>query len=245
MSQVYSSYDSDYGPDEFAGVKNLRAVTAFVHESSYVDEPCQIGAYTNIFHFSRVMAHSIIGEHCHIGQNVTISSGVMVGNDVQVMNNTLLNSGVILEDKVYCGPSTVFTEQKRVRKQDGFISQVTPSLVKLGAHIGANTTIASGFTIGKFSFIEAGSVIDRNIPDFAIVYGNPIQFVGWQCQCGQTMKTKPDAQYIDCPTCGKVYQQLEEWKIVPLTASETKHDESGYSKPTSENHPYFGFNPAV
>lgn len=243
MSQAYPS--SNFDAEEFIGVQNLRASTAFVHESSYVDAPCQIGAYTNIYHFSRVMAHSIIGEHCHIGQNVTVSSGVMVGNDVQVMNNTLLNSGVILQDKVYCGPSTVFTEQKRVRKQDGYISQITPSLVKLGAHIGANTTIASGFTIGQYAFIEAGSVIDRNIPDFAVVYGNPIQFVGWQCQCGQSIKSKVDQQFIDCPSCGKVYQQLDEWKIVPLTASESKPDESGNSNTPGNDHPYFGFNPAV
>lgn len=203
----------------------------FVHESAYVDEPCQIGHGTSIMHFSHVMAHSVIGEHCQIGQNVTIASGVMIGNNVRVMNNTMLNSGVIIEDDVYCGPSTVVIPLKYMRGEAGNISTIQPTLMKRGASIGANTTIAAGLTIGQQSFIESGSVIDRNIPDFALVYGNPVQFAGWRCECGQVLKFSI-ADTTMCAPCGKKYARQSETVIVQLTSGSTASDSNIQSRST-------------
>lgn len=197
------------------GFEDSRAESAYIHESSYVDSPCRIGEHTAILHFSHVMANSIIGDHCHIGHNVTISSGVLIGNHVRVMNNALLNGGVILEDEVYCGPSSVFVPLKNARGGKGSISKVSPTLVRRGAHIGANTTIANGFTIGLHTFVEAGTVIDRNIPDYALVSGNPLRFTGWRCECGERLKFKEDTT-VACATCGKGYRQKSERKIVQI-----------------------------
>jgi UDP-2-acetamido-3-amino-2,3-dideoxy-glucuronate N-acetyltransferase len=196
------------------GFDDNRAESAYIHESSYVDSPCRIGENTSILHFSHIMPNAIIGDNCHIGHNVTIGSGVIIGNNVRVMNNAMLNSGVILENDVYCGPSAIFAALKHVRAQKGSISAVSPTVVRRGAHIGANTTLATGFTIGQHTFIEAGSVIDRNIPDFALVYGNPLKFVGWRCECGERLKF---AQEIaECKSCGKTYTQKSERKVIQL-----------------------------
>jgi UDP-2-acetamido-3-amino-2,3-dideoxy-glucuronate N-acetyltransferase len=203
-------------------LEDLRADSAFIHESAYVDSPVAIGENTAILHFSHVMANSIIGNHCHIGHNVTIGSGVLIGNHVKVMNNTTLNSGVILEDDVYCGPSTIFTELRHIRAQNNHMSPISPTLVKQGAHIGANTTVASGLTIGLYTFIEAGSVIDRNIPDFALVCGNPLKFGGWRCKCGEKLKFSADL--TACKHCGKSYVQKSERKIVPLREGAAHRD---------------------
>lgn len=203
------------------------AKSAHIHESSYVDFPCQIGENTEIMRFSHVMAHSIIGNNCLIGNNVTVASGVYIANNVQVMNNTSLNSGVILEDNVYCGASTVFTENKWLRSDratDLSRSQVAPTIVRQGAKIGANTTVGSGIRIGKFAFVEAGTVIDSHVPDFAIVYGNPLKFAGWQCQCGKTLafdetsftKEGSHPQTIECANCGRVYAQTGQFQVIPV-----------------------------
>jgi UDP-2-acetamido-3-amino-2,3-dideoxy-glucuronate N-acetyltransferase len=199
-----------------------RSETAYIHESAYVDSPCRIGQNTKILHFSHVMANSIIGNHCHIGHNVTISSGVLIGNHVKVMNNATLNSGVILQDDVYCGPSTIFTDITHIRGKSQSISQIRPTLIKQGAHIGANTTLASGLSIGLYTFIEAGSVIDRNIPDFAIVCGNPLKIDGWRCACGTELSFKQ--QKALCPQCGKTYVKDSERKIISLREGSADHD---------------------
>lgn len=214
--------------------EDQKAQSAFIHESSYVDSPCRIGENTSILHFSHVMAHSIIGDNCYIDHNVTVASGVLIANHVQVMNNVTLNTGLIMENDVYCGPSTVFTENRFMRSnRDRYgegdadnrerrglrlspMTRISPTVVRRGAKIGANTTVGSGFTIGKFSFIEAGSVVDSHVPDFAIVYGNPIQFGGWQCRCGQSLplSLKKEEQQAQCPHCGSRYAQIAKYKLV-------------------------------
>lgn len=216
-------------------IEDQRAESVFIHESSYVDAPCRIGANTSILHFSHVMANSIIGDNCYIGHNVTIASGVMLGNDVRVNNNALLNSGVIMEQGVYCGPSTIFAQGNHVRAASGPISRVSPTLVKQGAKIGANTTVASGHTIGRFAFIEAGSVIDSHVPDFAIIFGNPLKFGGWQCECGQALRFARDTsqKHTDCERCGRVYRQDSKWKIILVSEEANPID------------PYSGFDPPV
>ncbi|MBY0403104.1 MAG: N-acetyltransferase [Cyanobacteria bacterium] len=196
--------------------EDCRSDSAYVHESSYVDAPCRIGENTSILHFTHVMAHSVIGNHCHIGHNVTIGSGSLIGDHVRILNNSMLHSGVIIEDEVYCGPSTIFSALKNIRPQTTPISKVSPTLVKRGAHIGANTTVATGFTIGLYTFIEAGAVIDRNIPDFALVCGNPLKFSGWRCECGEKLKFSVAEELTHCKGCGKRYLQKSERKIVQL-----------------------------
>ncbi len=203
----------------------------FIHESAYVDEPVEIGHGTSIMHFTHVMANSMIGNHCQIGHNVTIASGVLIGHNVRVLNNAMLSSGVIMEHDVYCGPATVFTALKYIRGEAGNISTIHPTLVKRGASIGANTTVATGLTIGQFAFVESGSVIDRNIPDFAIVCGNPVQFSGWRCECGQTLKFVIQ-DITSCSRCGRKYTRQSESEIVQLTSGSTAHDSHIQSRST-------------
>jgi len=207
---------------------DYRAATAYIHESSYVDAPCRIGEHTAIMHFTHVMPHAVIGDHCHIGRNVTIASGVLVGNHVKVMNNVQLNGGVILENNVYCGPCVTFSDNRHVRAIPKNISRISPTLVRQGAQLGPNTTVASGFTIGRFAFIEAGTIVDRNIPDFAIAYGNPLKFAGWRCECGQSLTLPSGSGFrsqhpeqdmeltVACAYCGKRYKRHSKWKVLQL-----------------------------
>ncbi len=221
-----------------------RAETAYIHESSYVDTPCRIGEYTSILHFTHVMAHAIIGNHCLIGRNVSIASGVMVGDNVRVLHNAQLNSGVILENEVYCGPCVVFTENRHVRAQPNLISRVSPTLVRRGAQLGPNSTVASGSTIGKHAFIEAGTIVDRNIPDFAVVYGNPLKFAGWRCECGQFLNLSAEGfsdkgasesaepQESQCTYCSRTYVRQSRWKILQLTQGDATLDSHSESNPS-------------
>lgn len=223
-----------------------RAETAYVHESAYLDSPCHVGEHSTILHFTHIMANVIIGDHCVIGRNVTIASGVLLGNDVRVMNNAQLNSGVILEDSVICGAGVVFTESRYVRANPKNISRISPTLVKRGTQIGPNTTIASGSTVGRFAFIEAGTIVDRNIPDFAIVYGNPLKFAGWHCECGQCLplspqqsskplsgKARPDrADNMTCSYCNRRYQWQSQWKILQLSPGDATIDSHSEFDPT-------------
>jgi len=221
---------------------DYRAETAYIHESSYVDAPCRIGEHTAILHFTHVMPHAIIGDHCHIGRNVTISSGVLVGNHVKVMNNVQLSSGVILENDVYCGPCVTFADNRHVRAIPQNISRISPTLVRQGAQLGPNATVASGFTIGRFAFIEAGTIVDRNIPDFAIVYGNPLKFAGWRCECGQSLNLHSSSvsrsgnseTTVTCAYCGKRYERQSKWKVLQLTQQ---------GDPTLDS--YSEFNPSI
>lgn len=233
-----------------------RAETAFIHESSYVDAPCRIGEHTSILHFSHVMGHTIIGSYCQIGRNVTVASGVFVGDNVRVMNNAQLNSGVILENGVYCGPNTVFTENKFVRANTKNISRISPTLVRHGAQIGANTTVASGSTIGRFAFIEAGTVIDRNIPDFAVAYGNPLKLAGWRCECGQAIllnaaapekshgETQDKAQEVHCSSCGRLYLRQSKWKVLQLARAEAT-GQSVYHREGATRDSHFESDPSI
>jgi UDP-2-acetamido-3-amino-2,3-dideoxy-glucuronate N-acetyltransferase len=210
--------------------EHSRASEVYVHESSYVDSPCRIGSHTSILHFSHIMAHAIIGSFCQIGRHVVIESGVMVGDYVCVMNNTQLNSGVILENYVYCGSSVVFDEGNRVRAMDHTVSKISPTLVREGALISANATVASGYTIGQYAFVEAGSIVDRNIPDFAIVYGNPIKLAGWRCKCGKSLSITESTTEVKCQHCSRYYARQSPWKIIPLISK------SATSKP-DQNRP--------
>jgi UDP-2-acetamido-3-amino-2,3-dideoxy-glucuronate N-acetyltransferase len=175
----------------------------FVHESSYVDEPCQIGEGTKIWHFSHVMKDSVIGKGCNIGQNVLVASGVRVGDGCKIQNNVSLYAGVVLEDQVFCGPSMVFTNVVNPRSEVVRKSEYQTTLVKRGASIGANATILCGTTIGAYAFVGAGSVVTRDVADFALVVGNPARPQGWMCRCG--IKLRVGGPAARCESCGTSY----------------------------------------
>ncbi len=178
----------------------------FVHESSYVDEPCNIGAGTRIWHFSHIMKDSQIGENCNIGQNVVISPGCVVGRNVKIQNNVSVYTGVILEDDVFCGPSMVFTNVVNPRSHVERKDEYKRTLVRQGASIGANATIVCGNTIGRYAFIGAGAVVTRDVPDYAVVYGAPARVQGWVCECGLAIEFDDDSEEptVIC-SCGLSY----------------------------------------
>jgi UDP-2-acetamido-3-amino-2,3-dideoxy-glucuronate N-acetyltransferase len=175
----------------------------FVHPSSYVDEPCSIGSGTKIWHFSHVMKDSVIGQGCNIGQNVLVSSGVRIGDNCKIQNNVSLYTGVVLEDYVFCGPSMVFTNVLNPRSEVIRKDEYKTSLVRRGASIGANATIVCGVTIGAYAFVGAGAVVTRDVPDYALVIGNPARRAGWMCRCG--IKLRVELETTRCGACGTAY----------------------------------------
>jgi UDP-2-acetamido-3-amino-2,3-dideoxy-glucuronate N-acetyltransferase len=191
----------------------------FVHESSYVDEPCEIGAGTKIWHFSHVMADSKIGRGCNIGQNVVISPRVVIGDNVKIQNNVSVYTGVELEDDVFCGPSMVFTNVTNPRSHVSRKDEYRRTLVRRGASIGANATVVCGNTIGRYAFIGAGAVVTRDVPDYALVVGNPGRIVGWMCQCGVKLDfgtpSDPNGNAL-CSACRKGYAK-ESGSVVEIS----------------------------
>ena len=179
----------------------------FVHESAVVDNPCQIGRGTKIWHFCHVMKNAEIGEDCILGQNVFVGSGVAIGNRCKLQNNVSLFEGVILEDEVFCGPSMVFTNVINPRSAVERKNEFRSTLVKKGATIGANATILCGVTIGAHAFVGAGAVLTKNLPDFALAYGNPATLKGWMCRCGEKLKLglQVDEEMANCEKCGTEY----------------------------------------
>jgi UDP-2-acetamido-3-amino-2,3-dideoxy-glucuronate N-acetyltransferase len=178
-----------------------------VHASSFVDDGCVIGEGTKIWHFCHIMSRARIGRDCNIGQNVVVSPDVVVGNNVKIQNNVSLYTGVILEDDVFCGPSMVFTNVVNPRSRVSRKSEYQRTLVKRGASLGANSTVVCGHTIGRYAFVGAGAVITKDIPDFALVVGNPGRITGWMCACGVKLASgrTPPAQAI-CAGCGARYR---------------------------------------
>ncbi len=176
----------------------------FAHESSFIDEGAVIGENTKIWHFSHVMGGARIGKDCNLGQNVYISSSAIIGNGVKIQNNVSIFDRIIIEDKVFCGPSCVFTNVINPRSFIARKSEYKDTIVKLGASIGANATIVCGVTIGRYSFVGAGSVVTKSVPDFALVYGNPASFKSWVCICGEQI-----GEGLHCKFCGKDYIKTE------------------------------------
>lgn len=159
----------------------------FSHETSVIDENCEIGEGTKIWHFSHIMSNSKIGRNCNIGQNVVISTGVLLGNNVKVQNNVSIYTGVICEDDVFLGPSMVFTNVINPRSALDRKNEYLKTIVGKGATIGANATIICGHTIGNYSFIGAGAVVTKDVEPYALVVGNPAKRIGWVSEFGHKL----------------------------------------------------------
>jgi UDP-2-acetamido-3-amino-2,3-dideoxy-glucuronate N-acetyltransferase len=179
------------------------------HESCYIDDGCIIGDGTKIWHFTHVMSGARIGDGCNIGQNVVIAPDVVVGNNVKIQNNVSLYSGVVLEDDVFCGPSMVFTNVVNPRSRVSRRLEYKQTLVRRGATIGANATVVCGHTIGRYAFIGAGAVVTKDVPDYAVVVGNPARISAWMCECGVKLAngSKPPIQ-SRCSSCGLTYLSM-------------------------------------
>lgn len=178
----------------------------FVHESSYIDENVDIGEGTRIWHFSHIQSGSKIGENCTIGQNVNVGNNVIIGNFVKIQNNVSVYEGVTLEDYVFCGPSMVFTNvlDPRCKYPQRGSKFYRKTLVREGVSIGANATIICGSTIGRHAFIGAGSVVTKDVPDYALVVGVPTKLVGWVCECGEKL-CFADSNRAICRKCKLSY----------------------------------------
>ena len=181
----------------------------FKHESSYVDDGCTIGNGTKIWHFSHIMSGCTIGEDCNIGQNVVISPDVILGRNCKIQNNVSVYTGVICEDDVFLGPSMVFTNVINPRAAVSRKSEYKRTLIRRGASVGANATIVCGHTLGQYCLIGAGSVVTKDVPDFALMVGNPAKRIGWVSRHGE--KLAFDAQgFATCPATGERYQLLND-----------------------------------
>ena len=184
----------------------------FVHKSSYVDDKVEIGEDTKIWHFCHIMSNTKIGKKCNIGQNCVIGPNAVLGNNVKVQNNVSIYDGVELEDDVFCGPSMVFTNVINPRSHISRKHEFKKTKLCKGTTVGANATIVCGHTLGKYSFVGAGSVVTKDTPDYALVYGNPARVHGYVCQCGvkliQGAKLEEGKTY-ECKECHAKYMVKE------------------------------------
>ena len=176
----------------------------FAHETAVIDEGCQIGEGTKIWHFSHVMSNCILGNNCNIGQNVVISPEVVLGNKVKVQNNVSIYTGVICEDDVFLGPSMVFTNVVNPRSAVNRRGQYTKTIVKKGASIGANATIVCGHDIGEYAFIGAGAVVTKEVKPYALVVGNPARQMGWISEYGHRLEFDEEGIAV-CPESNEQY----------------------------------------
>jgi len=183
----------------------------FAHETAVIDDGCEIGEGTKIWHFSHIMSNCKIGKKCNIGQNVVVSPEVILGNNVKVQNNVSIYTGVICEDDVFLGPSMVFTNVINPRSAVVRRGQYAKTVVKKGASIGANATIVCGHDIGEFAFIGAGAVVTKDVPPYALVVGNPAKQIGWMSEYGHRLNFDENGIAV-CPESKEKYK-LENNKV--------------------------------
>lgn len=187
----------------------------FAHETAVIDDNCTIGEGTKIWHFSHVMSNCVIGEKCNLGQNVVVSPDVVLGKNVKVQNNVSIYTGVICEDDVFLGPSMVFTNVNNPRSAVNRKDEYLKTVVKKGASIGANATIVCGHDIGEYAFIGAGSVVTKNVPNYALMVGNPARQLGWMSEYGQRLEFDANG-FALCTESGDKYQLVEKDKVVKV-----------------------------
>ncbi|HWG19446.1 MAG TPA: Gfo/Idh/MocA family oxidoreductase [Terracidiphilus sp.] len=181
----------------------------FAHPTAVVDEPCEIGAGTKVWHFSHVLAGAKIGERCIIGQNCQVAGGVTIGNNVKIQNNVSIYTGAVIEDDVFLGPSCVLTNVTNPRSQVSRHSLYETTIFRRGTTVGANATIVCGTELGRYSFVAAGAVVAKNVPDYALMVGNPARQIGWMSRHGHRL-TDPDADGVMvCPESGFRYKEAE------------------------------------
>ena len=180
----------------------------FVHESAYVDQPCEIGKGTKIWHFSHIMKDVKIGRNCIFGQNVNVASGVVIGNNVKVQNNVSIYTGAVIEDDVFLGPSCVLTNVTNPRSQVVRHDLYEKTIFRRGTTVGANATIVCGIELGRYSFIAAGAVVTKNVPDYALMIGNPAKQAGWMSRHGIRLGKPDSAGIMICPESGFRYKEV-------------------------------------
>jgi UDP-2-acetamido-3-amino-2,3-dideoxy-glucuronate N-acetyltransferase len=179
--------------------------TYYVHPSSYIDQPCEIGEGTRIWHYCHVMSDAKIGNNCSLGQNVMIASQVVIGDNVKIQNNVSLYTGVTIENDVFLGPSCVFTNVVNPRSQINRKSEYQKTIVRCGATIGANATIVCGATIGRYAFVGAGAVVRGDVPDYALMLGVPAKRKGWMSRHGHRLTAPGPDGMMSCPESGWRY----------------------------------------
>jgi len=188
----------------------------YINEHAVVDNNVEIGEGTKVWHFSHIQSGAKIGKKCILGQNVNIGNNVTIGNFVKIQNNVSVYEGVTLEDYVFCGPSMVFTNILNPRSKYPQVGAkyYIKTLVKEGASLGANCTIVCGHTIGRFAFVGAGSVVTKDVPDFALVVGNPARIIGWYSEAGQKLEFDDDG-FAYCAKSRKKYR-IENNKVIEI-----------------------------
>jgi UDP-2-acetamido-3-amino-2,3-dideoxy-glucuronate N-acetyltransferase len=183
-----------------------REATFFAHETAVIDDPVEVGEGTRIWHFTHVQRNARIGRNAVLGQNVLIGPGVSVGDGVHIQNNVSVYAGVTLEDHVFIGPSAVFTNVRTPRSEFPRKDALVSTLVRRGASIGANATLVCGVRVGRYALVGAGAVVTHDVPDHALVLGNPARVAGWVCACGLRLEGDPEVQ-ATCPGCGRSYRR--------------------------------------
>ncbi len=195
----------------------------FVHATAIVDEPCDIGEGTKIWHFSHVMKGATIGRNCVFGQNVNIDGGVLIGNGVKVQNNVSIYSGLVIEDYVFLGPSCVLTNVTNPRSEINRHSLYETTIIRRGASVGANATIVCGIELGRYCFIGSGAVVAKSVPDYALMVGVPARRIGWVSRHGLPLGAPNEEGMYTCPESGLRYREVEPGVLRCLDFNE-EHD---------------------